>query len=137
MAGGTPQQFVNKASSWAAISPDGRLVALRYFDDQSNANRIAVVPFEGGESVKTLNVSVGFRDVGLGWTGDSRAIVYADGRDNADNIWSVSIDDATTRQVTNFTSGLIFAFQVSPDGKQIVLSRGTQTDDVILFRDAQ
>jgi len=39
--------------------------------------------------------------------------------------------------LTNFKSGLIFAFQMSRDGKQIALSRGTQTDDVILLKDSQ
>jgi hypothetical protein len=39
--------------------------------------------------------------------------------------------------LTNFNSGLIFAFQVARDGRRIALSRGTQTDDVILLRDAQ
>ncbi len=141
LAGGSPEQLSDKASTWAAVSPDGRLVALRYFDDQANANKIAVIPFAGGEPIKTLEVSVGSRDVGLGWTADSRAIVYADARgsgdSSADNIWSFPIDNSPAKQLTNFNSGLIFAFQVSRDGKQIALSRGTQTDDVILLKDSQ
>ena len=140
-AGGAPAQLWDKSSSWAAISPDGKLVALRYFDEQANANRIAVLPFAGGAPIKTLEASAGFRDVGLGWTADSRAIIYADargdGENSADNIWSVPIAGGASKQLTNFTSGLIFAFRVSQDGKQIALSRGTQTDDVILLRDAQ
>ena len=136
-SGGTPEQVSDKYSQWAAISPDGKLVALRYFDDQSNTNKVAVVPFTGGESLKNLEVSTGFRDVGLGWTADSRSIVYADTRENADNIWSLPIDGGAARQLTRFNTGLIFAFQVSRDGKQIALSRGTQTDDVILLKDSQ
>jgi serine/threonine protein kinase/Tol biopolymer transport system component len=141
LAGGTPEQISDKSASWAAISPDGKLVALRYFDEQANANRIAILPLTGGEPSKTLEVPVGFRDLGLGWTGDSRAIVYADSRSssgdtNADNLWSAPIDGTAAKQLTNFTSGLIFAFQLSPDGKQIALSRGTQTDDVILLRES-
>ena len=141
LAGGTPEQLSDKSSTWTALSPDGKLVALRYFDDQANANKIAVIPFGGGEPIKTLEVSVSFRDVGLGWTADSRAIVYAeargDGDNNADNIWSMPIDGGASQRLTSFNSGLIFAFQVSLDGKQIVLSRGSQTDDVILLRDSQ
>jgi TolB protein len=136
-SGGAPEQISDKSSTWAAVSPDGKLVALRYFDDQANANKIAVVPFAGGEPVKTLDVAASFRDVGLGWTPDSKAIIYADTRDNADNIWSMPLDGGASKQLTSFNSGLIFAFQVSRDGKRIVLSRGTQTDDVILLRDAQ
>ncbi len=140
LAGGTPEQLSDKSSTWAAVSPDGKLVALRYFDDQAYANKIAVIPFAGGEPIKTLEVSVSVRDVGLGWTADSKSIIYADARgnsDSADNIWSVPLDDGPARQLTNFSSGLIFAFQVSRDGKQIALSRGSQTDDVILLRDSQ
>ena len=141
LAGGAPEQFSDKSASWAAISPDGKLVALRYFDEQANANRIAVLPLAGGEPIKTLEVPVGFRDVGLGWTGDNRALVYADSRGsgdtNADNLWTAPIDGTPAKQLTNFTSGLIFAFQLSGDGKKIALSRGTQTDDVILLRESE
>jgi serine/threonine protein kinase/Tol biopolymer transport system component len=135
LAGGAPEQVSDKSSTWAAVSPDGKLLALRYFDDQTNVNKIAIMPFAGGQPIKTLDVSVGYRDVGLGWTSDSRSIIYADARENADNLWSFPIDGGPSKQLTNFNSGLVFAFQVSQDGKKIVLSRGTQTDDVILLRD--
>ncbi|MGH9874597.1 MAG: protein kinase domain-containing protein [Pyrinomonadaceae bacterium] len=137
LSGGTPEQISDKSSTWAAVSPDGKLVALRYFDDQGKVNKIAVIPFSGGEPIKTLEAGVGFRDVGLGWTPDSRAIIYADAGDSADNILSVSIDGGAPKQLTNFNSGLIFAFQVSQDGKKIAISRGTQTDDVILIKDSE
>ena len=137
LAGGEPTQIFDKSSSWAAISPDGRLVAVRYLDDQTNTNRIAVLPSEGGAPIKTLELSLNVRDVGLGWTADSRSIVYADARENADNLWSVGLDGGPSTQLTKFTSGLIFAFQVSRDGKQFAISRGTQTDDVILLRDSE
>jgi Tol biopolymer transport system component len=137
MSGGTPEQVSDKSSTWAAISPDGKLVALRYFDDQANANKIAVIPFAGGEPIKTLDVSASARDVGLGWAQDSKAVIYASGINDADNIWSFPLDNAPAKQLTYFNSGLIFAFQVSRDGKQIALSRGSQTDDVILLRDAE
>ncbi|MGI9069594.1 MAG: protein kinase domain-containing protein [Pyrinomonadaceae bacterium] len=133
LAGGTPEQLIDQSSSWAAMSPDGKLVALRYFA----TNKIAIVPFAGGEPLKILDVSRNFRDVGLGWTADSKAIIYADARDNADNLWGLPVDGGPAKQLTSFDSGLIFAFQISSDGKRVVLSRGTQTDDVILLRDSE
>jgi Tol biopolymer transport system component len=137
MAGGKPEQLTDRSSSWAAVSPDGKLIALRFFDEQVKANKIAVLPFAGGEPIKILDISFNFRDVGLGWTSDSRSIIYADGRDNADNIWSLPLDSGPAKQLTNFKSGLIFAFEMSRDGKQIALSRGSQMNDVILLRDSQ
>lgn len=137
VTGGTPEQLSEKSSTWAAVSPDGKLIAIRYFDAQTNANKIAVIPFAGGDPIKTLDTSVSFRDVGLGWTADSKALLFVDSRNNADNVWTFPIDGGPNRQVTKFDSGLIFAFQMSRDGKQIALSRGSQTDDVILLRDSQ
>jgi TolB protein len=137
LLGGPPEQLIDKSSSWAAISPDGKLVAVRYLDDQTNMNKIAIVPFSGGAPLKTLDASVNFRDAGLGWTPDSKAIVYANARDNADNLWTLPLDGGPAKQLTKFGSGLIFSFQLSPDGKQVVMSRGTQTDDVILIRDSE
>jgi len=137
LLGGPPQQLIDKSSSWAAMSPDGKLVAVRYLDDQTNTNKIAIMPFSGGAPLKTLVASVNFRDAGLGWTADNKAIVYADARDNADNLWTLPVEGGPAKQLTNFDSGLIFSFQLSPDGKQVVLSRGTQTDDVILIRDSE
>ncbi len=139
LLGGPPQQLTGKSSSWAAVSPDGKLVAVRVFDSQTNANKIAIVPFSGDlpTHIQTLDTSLNFRDVGLGWTSDSKAIIYADARDNADNLWTLPLAGGSPKQLTNFSSGLIFAFQLSPDGKQVVLSRGTQTDDVILIRDSE
>jgi len=44
-------------------------------------------------------------------------------------------DGGAPKQLTNFTSDRIFWFDFSRDGKQVALSRGTQTSDVILIRD--
>ncbi|HYJ87006.1 MAG TPA: hypothetical protein VEW46_13180, partial [Pyrinomonadaceae bacterium] len=104
---------------------------------QGSDHRIVVMPYPSGPPIKTLEVSLNSRDVGLGWTADSKAITYADSHDDADNIWSLPLDGSPAKQLTNFTSGLIFSFQMSPDGKQIALSRGSQIDDVILLRDSE
>ena len=137
LTGGPPEQISGESANSAAVSPDSKFVALRYIDAQANANKIAVVPFAGGEPVKVLDVSGNVRDVGLGWTSDNQSIIYAETRENADNIWSVPLAGGAPRQLTFFKTGLIFAFAVSPDGKQIAISRGSQTDDVILLKDAQ
>ena len=133
LLGGNAEQVSDTSATWAAVSPDGKLVALY----QASDHRIVVIPFAGGSPVATLEVSLNSRDVGLGWMSDSKAVTYAASQADADNIWSIPVDGGAPKQLTNFTSGLIFAFQMSPDGKQIALSRGTQIDDVILLRDSQ
>jgi len=41
------------------------------------------------------------------------------------------------KQITNFPSGLIRSFNWSPDGKTLILARGTQSSDIILLKSAK
>jgi len=58
-----------------------------------------------------------------------------DTRKGVSNIWRLPLDGGQAVQVTNFESDLIFKFDVSYDGKQFALARGTSTADVILISD--
>lgn len=51
------------------------------------------------------------------------------------NLWAQPVDGGPARQLTTFTSEHIFWFDYSRDGKQLALSRGTATSDVILIGD--
>ena len=66
---------------------------------------------------------------------DGSAVYYVDAPAGISNIWSFPLDGGQPKQVTNFQSEQIFAFAYSPDGKQIAVTRGSQTNDVVLLRD--
>jgi len=72
---------------------------------------------------------------GLRWTPDGRALTYIDTKGGVSNIWSLPLDGGLPVQLTDFKADQIFWFDFSRDGKQLALSRGTQTSDVILIRD--
>ena len=72
---------------------------------------------------------------GLRWTPDARALTYIDTTGGVSNIWSLPLDGGAPKQLTDFKTDQIFWFDLSRDGKQLALSRGTQTSDVILIRD--
>ncbi|MDQ6787482.1 MAG: winged helix-turn-helix domain-containing protein [Acidobacteriota bacterium] len=118
------------------VSPDGKLIAF-YRLRSGSSPPISIIPFEGGEIIKAFNASVdtlqSFGKIGLQWTPDGQALNYVVTRDGVSNIWRQPIDGNPPAQVTNFESGLIFNFAYSPDGKQLVLSRGTFNRDVILI----
>ncbi len=63
------------------------------------------------------------------------ALNYIDTINGVSNIWSLPLDGGPPKQLTNFKTDQIFWFDFSRDGKQLALSRGTQTSDVILIRD--
>jgi Tol biopolymer transport system component len=123
-----------------AVSPDGKLIAFRW--GTSGARKlpdIGIVPFEGGEIVKAFSASIGYPP-GYGkstlqWTSDGQALDYITHRDGASNIWRQPIGGSPPVQVTDFRDGRIFNFAYSPDGKQLALSRGTFSRDVVLISD--
>src|SRR6185369_1649732 len=78
--GGEPVQIVNRASSYPMISPDGKLLAFLYTespDPLTPPNRIAMIPFEGGEPLKTFNFEPATTVITKAyWSNDGKAILY-------------------------------------------------------------
>jgi Tol biopolymer transport system component len=60
-------------------------------------------------------------------------IAYTDTKNGVSNIFAQPLDGGPLKQLTNFTADRIFWFEFSRDGKQIALSRGTQTSDIVLI----
>ncbi|PYS61944.1 MAG: hypothetical protein DMF74_14890 [Acidobacteria bacterium] len=131
--GGEPVQLNDKYSTHPTVSPDSKLVAYRYRDENSPW-RIAVAPLEGGEPLKTFDLPATF-GVPLRWTPDGRALAYVDTQKGVSNIVAQPLDGGAVKQLTDFKADRIFWFDFSRDGRQLALSRGTQTSDVILIRD--
>jgi serine/threonine protein kinase len=138
LQGGTPEQVTNYASSFPTVSPDGKWIAL---DDYSRprANKIAVVPFSGGTSVRSFDYlsssAVGYPIIH--WTPDGRSLTFIRDQHGVSNIWTQPLDGGPAKQLTDFTSGQIFNFTWSKDGQQLMVARGSQTNDVVLIRSFQ
>jgi len=140
--GGEPVPLTDKLTDrWTSnptVSPDGSQIACWYGDDQPNTlTKVAIIPFTGGDPVKVLDLPrPSFnRAAGLRWTLDGRALTYIDTINGVSNIWLLPLDGGSPKQLTDFKTDQIFWFDFSRDGKQLALSRGTQTSDVILIRD--
>ena len=132
--GGQPVQLNEKFAIAPGVSPDGKLVACYYNDNPSAPSKVAVLPIEGGQPTKTFDIEPTPRlPPCLRWTADGRAIVYVLTPSGVSNLWAQPLDGGQPKQLTNFTSDLIFSFDLSRDGKQIVLSRGITTSDVVLI----
>ncbi|MGA8616981.1 MAG: hypothetical protein WB660_00460 [Candidatus Sulfotelmatobacter sp.] len=52
-----------------------------------------------------------------------------------DNIWSQPIAGGTPKKITHFNSEQIWSFDLSRDGKRLVMRRGTTQEDAVLIRD--
>jgi hypothetical protein len=131
--GGPPTQLgENSFGGVAAISPDVKLIAYSASGAAPiSPNVRTIIPSAGGAPVSTSSVVAGG---GMGqWAPDSRAMDYLLTRGGVSNIWRQPLAGGPPTQVTNFSSGLIFGFSWSRDGKQLALARGSRTSDIILI----
>ena len=133
--GGTPVRITEKLTSQASISPNGKLIACRYREGDLSPFQLGLIDFATGQTVHTIDIPP--TNQNLKWTPDGRSVLYVDARGGVSNIWSQPIDGSPPRQLTNFKSDLIFAFDQSDDGKQMVLSRGNISNDVVLIADVR
>ena len=137
MDGGAAVELVSKASSNPMVSPDGKFVAYLYPDSAdvfAPANRIAIIPFEGGEPTKTFSFLAGSRVLTLAqWSADGKSILYTVTNNNATNVWSQPVAGGEAKQITDFKDSLMNGFAWSTDGKNLVCTRGIQLRDAVLF----
>jgi Tol biopolymer transport system component/DNA-binding winged helix-turn-helix (wHTH) protein len=132
--GGEPTRLTDEVAVWPSVSPDGRFVACWHIDDQKRSIALAVIPVEGGEPVKLFDVSLTANTwAEIRWTPDGRGLTYVDSPDGVGNIWLQPLAGGPPKRLTDFKSDRIFRFDWSRDGKQLVCSRGAETNDVVLI----
>ena len=142
LAGGNPAQIIDREGLNPVVSPDGRLLAYLYTeapDPTAPPNRIAVIPFEGGDPVKTFEIKPGLggaRTI-LHWSADGRSLLYSAITNNVSNIWSQPLEGGAPVELTNFTEHIITAFDYARDGKTLAVSRGILIRDAVLISNAK
>jgi Tol biopolymer transport system component len=76
-------------------------------------------------------VPVGFS--GTRWSPQGKGLQYALTQNGTTNIWEQPLAGGEPKQITKFSSGRIFDFNWTADGKQLLITRGEVTSDVVLF----
>lgn len=131
--GGDSVRLSEKFMSFPSVSPDGKMVACTYTDEQrpESPAGFAIVSAEHGEIIRVFDSAP--KAYPVGWTADGSAVMYIRTLDGISNIYSQRLDGSPPKQVTDFYSDQIFQFAWSPDGKNLLCSRGVETSDVVLI----
>ena len=138
MDGGEPQRLTEGGWRNAVISPDGQWVASYHQGPEPDARRqIGVLPLAGGVPVKLFDFPSDVRPLEpMRWTPDGQALIYIGRRNGTWYLWRQPLLGGRPEPLANFSSTeQIFSFDWSPDGTQIVFSRGAWVSDVVLMRD--
>jgi DNA-binding winged helix-turn-helix (wHTH) protein/Tol biopolymer transport system component len=115
-----------------SISPDGKLLAYAYDEAlPATGTNLAVIQASGGAPLQTFKIPNDVSD--LRWSPDGRRLQYLLTRNGATNLWEQPVAGGEPQQFTKFSSGRIFDFDWSADGKQLLLARGETTSNVVLL----
>ncbi|HLJ28913.1 MAG TPA: protein kinase [Candidatus Angelobacter sp.] len=134
--GGAPTRLVPQSASSPAVSPDGKMIVFTSVEGALPNYRAlwVVVPSSGGDPLYTISADPGGTQR-LRFTPDGKSLAYELNEHGVSNLWSVPLSGGDPRQLTNFKSDLIFDFAWSRDGRQLALSRGQISRDVVLLTD--
>ena len=139
VSGGNPVRLSDRiAVSPPFLSPDGEHVAIA--TPGKNGSVVgAVISVEKAavEADQTLAATIDPITRTGCWTPDDRSIAIVDIRNGTPNLWTAPLLGVpAVKQLTHYTSGVIWNCQFSSDGKNLAMSRGSNQSDVVLFTGA-
>ncbi len=134
---------LDPVGGYGTISCDSRWIAFDHYDQKSKSDQIEVVAADGSGSPRFLpfiseNQVPGESNMGslpIRWTSSGDALTYVRTKDGVSNLWGQPINGGSAKQITNFTSGLIWRHAWSCDGKYLALARGSLSIDAIMLTD--
>lgn len=142
LKGGEPTSLA-PYGEYATISPDGRWIAFPVIDEREKKQNIKIIASDGEAPDRFLPFmfepqvpeSTNIVGVPIVWTAAGDAITYVRTRDGVSNIWSQPVDGRPAKQLTAFTSMLIWRHAWSRDGKYLVMARGNFSRDAVILND--
>ena len=134
--GSAPQMVLDRLhlGVWGRYSPDGRRIAAFIVDSMDGPNKLAIIDSSTLKIERTLvvpgTVPNNFQG-GLRWTRNGQAVGFPAVKDGATNLWIQPVAGGPARQLTH--SGHVEAFDWSPDGNRLAITRLSSSSDVVLF----
>jgi Tol biopolymer transport system component len=129
--GRSPAPFVTEYSVDPAWSPDGRFVVYSGADIGTTFEVKAVTAEAVAHPLPTLTLTRGARH--LVFLPGGRAIVLLRGEIQHKNLWLIDLETGAERQLTSFSPDFdIRDFDISPDGRDVVLERVQERSEVVL-----
>ncbi|MFL6465256.1 MAG: tetratricopeptide repeat protein [Bryobacteraceae bacterium] len=136
LEGGSPIRLTSSLTMHPAVSPKDGKIASWWSSTVKNPHwQLAIFSPDGGQPLRVFDPAPAtYPDTTVHWTPSGDAITYLDHANGVTNIWIQPVNGHAPHRLTNFTSGTIYSFDWSKDGK-LVYSRGLTTADVVLIKE--
>jgi Tol biopolymer transport system component len=124
--------FIDDYSVNPAWTPDGELVVYSGPDIGATFPVKAVTSRSGPHPITPLTLTRGTRH--LAFLPGGKSLVLLRGDIDHKNLWIIDLDTGAQRQLTTFAPGFdIRDFDISPDGREVVLERSQERADIVLL----
>ncbi len=123
-----PTEF-SHSPSW---SPDGSRMALHFRGEGDSLWKTGILTPDGSEIVETHDFH---SELESPWSADGGSLFHAETIDGVTNLFLMPLDGGEPRQLTDFSEGEIFHFDVSPDGSTLLIAQGRRVRDIVLIDD--
>ena len=135
--GGPPQPVSSQVAYAPAFSLDGKLLAFVTVEGAgANVQTFrTVIPSNGGAPLYKIPAPLNGALAVIRFTPDGQALSYVVTEGGVGNLWAQPLSGGQPKQLTDFKSDLIFDWGWSRDGKQLALTRGQVSHDVVLLTD--
>jgi Tol biopolymer transport system component len=130
--GRPPVPFVQEYSVDPACAPDGQFVVYSGPDIGTTFSVKAVTAAATAHPLPALTLTRGARH--LTFLPGGRALVFLRGEIQHKNLWLIDLETGAERQLTSLAPDFdIRDFDISPDGREVVLERVQEHSDVMLL----
>jgi Tol biopolymer transport system component len=130
--GHSPTPFIQEYSIDPAWSPDGRFVAYSGPDVGTTFSVKAVTAEAAPHSLPALTLTRGARH--LAFLPGGRSLVLLRGDIQHKDLWLIDLETGAERKLTNLTPEFdIRDFDLSPDGREVVIERVQERSNVVLL----
>lgn len=132
ISGGEVVKVWNETPQTTRVSPTDPKHLISYYHDKNEKvkNAWMFVAYNEDNPSEYKNLGIG-AVVQFEWKHDGSGIYYADPNEAFNNLWFLSLKDLKSQKVTNYTDQRIVAMSLSPDGKTMVVARGTQNANIV------
>lgn len=113
--------------SWMSldVSPDGQTIAFDLLGD------LYLLPIAGGKA-KRITKGLAF-DHHPKFSPNGKSILFISDRSGGNNVWTIELDNKKTHQITKGNKSNMQSAEWAPDGKYIVVTKGTRNLKLHLY----